>query len=103
LCDGAPEPTPGDAVPEGFTVLHMPTGPVLDVGVGHHLELAWLCDGDARGRIRWELRTGTGHGARLVLTHTGSATDQEQRALALTAWRDRINELARSATAPAST
>jgi uncharacterized protein YndB with AHSA1/START domain len=32
-------------------------------------------DADEGGRVRWELREGTGHGARLVLTHTGVGGD----------------------------
>ena len=29
------------------------------------------------GRVRWELVPGTGHGARLVLTHTGTGGDPQ--------------------------
>jgi uncharacterized protein YndB with AHSA1/START domain len=50
---------------------------------GHVLEH----DADEGGRVRWELREGTGHGARLVLTHTGDGGDPQA---ALAADRSRI-------------
>lgn len=34
-------------------------------------------DADGGGRLRWELKEGTGHGARLVLTHGGAGGDPE--------------------------
>jgi uncharacterized protein YndB with AHSA1/START domain len=45
---------------------------------------------DEGGSVRWELVQGTGHGARLVLTHTGSGGDP---AVALEADRARIADL----------
>jgi uncharacterized protein YndB with AHSA1/START domain len=43
-------------------------------------------DADEGGRVRWELVAGTGHGARLVLTHTGRDGDP-QAALEADRWR----------------
>jgi uncharacterized protein YndB with AHSA1/START domain len=53
---------------------------------GHVLEH----DGEPCGRVRWELVQGTGHGARLVLTHSGSAGEPHA---ALADDRSRIDEL----------
>jgi uncharacterized protein YndB with AHSA1/START domain len=47
-------------------------------------------DADEGGRVRWELVQGTGHGARLVLTHTGTGGDPQA---ALAADRERIARL----------
>jgi uncharacterized protein YndB with AHSA1/START domain len=47
-------------------------------------------DADEGGRVRWELVAGTGHGARLVLTHTGRDGDPQA---ALEADRARIAQL----------
>lgn len=47
-------------------------------------------DADEGGRVRWELVAGTGHGARLVLTHTGRDGDPQA---ALAADRSRIAQL----------
>jgi hypothetical protein len=47
-------------------------------------------DADEGGRVRWELVAGTGHGARLVLTHTGKNGDPQA---ALAADRSRIAQL----------
>ncbi|HYH30583.1 MAG TPA: SRPBCC family protein [Pseudonocardia sp.] len=47
-------------------------------------------DADEGGRVRWELREGTGHGARLVLTHRGDDGDPQA---ALAADRSRIAQL----------
>jgi hypothetical protein len=44
--------------------------------------------------VRWELRDGTGQGARLVLTQTGPAGLDDARATALDAWHDRVERLA---------
>ena len=53
---------------------------------GHVLEHA----AEEGGAVRWELVAGTGHGARLVLTHTGAGGDPDA---ALDADRVRIAEL----------
>jgi uncharacterized protein YndB with AHSA1/START domain len=47
-------------------------------------------DADEGGRVRWELVAGTGHGARLLLTHTGTGGDPQA---ALEADRARIAQL----------
>jgi uncharacterized protein YndB with AHSA1/START domain len=47
-------------------------------------------DAEEGGSVRWELVAGTGHGARLVLTHTGSGGDPQA---ALAADRSRIAQL----------
>lgn len=46
--------------------------------------------GEPAGRVRWELVPGTGHGARLVLTHTGPAGAERERERALAAGAERI-------------
>jgi uncharacterized protein YndB with AHSA1/START domain len=47
-------------------------------------------DADEGGRVRWELVAGTGHGARLLLTHTGTGGDPQA---ALRQDRERIAQL----------
>ena len=47
-------------------------------------------DGDG---VRWELGEGTGHGARLVLTHGGLPDEQTARRM-LERWHDRVEALA---------
>jgi uncharacterized protein YndB with AHSA1/START domain len=47
-------------------------------------------DADEGGSVRWELVAGTGHGTRLVLTHTGTGGDPQA---ALTTDRSRIAQL----------
>ncbi|WP_336206855.1 SRPBCC family protein [Nonomuraea sp. LPB2021202275-12-8] len=72
---GAPPPAP-------FTVAGVPAGAVGRAEPGKLLEYA-----TASGTVRWELAEGTGHGARLILTHTGDPAS-------LPAWRARVEELA---------
>jgi uncharacterized protein YndB with AHSA1/START domain len=60
-----------------------PAGAVRDGQVLEH-------DAEQGGRLRWELVEGTGHGARLVLTHTSSEGKPEQ---ALAAGGARIAKL----------
>jgi uncharacterized protein YndB with AHSA1/START domain len=67
-------PVLADAAPTGATV------------AGHVLEH----DAEEGGRLRWELAEGTGHGARLVFTHSGAAGDPEA---ALAGGRVRIASL----------
>ncbi|MDH2426329.1 SRPBCC family protein [Sphaerisporangium sp. TRM90804] len=76
----------GDATPEGFTLPRFPPGRPLEVKPPHLLEYT-----AGAGVVRWELRPGTGHGARLTLTHTCPPGDRET---ALTGWRTRIAHLA---------
>ncbi|MFD3486260.1 SRPBCC family protein [Streptomyces sp. NPDC058665] len=85
---GGAEPLTGSPVPPGFTADKVPAGPVTAVHAPELLAYAWSPEGE----VRWELRPGTGHGPRLVLTQTGPhgfATDA-----ALAAWRVRVEELA---------
>jgi uncharacterized protein YndB with AHSA1/START domain len=82
------EPVPGLPVPVGFTDREVPAGQVTEVRPPHFLSYEWT-DG---GTVSWELREGTGYGARLVLTQTGPAAFDTEAALA--AWRTRIGELA---------
>ncbi|GAA3846662.1 hypothetical protein GCM10022226_82880 [Sphaerisporangium flaviroseum] len=78
---------PGEGrVPDGFTVREFPPTGLGEVKAPHLLEYV-----TRSGRVRWELRDGTGQGARLVLTH---ACPPEERATALSAWREHIGRLA---------
>lgn len=83
---GARTPKIGDAAPSGATVSNFAPGPVTESQAEKVLEYELR----AGGTVRWELGQGTGHGARLVLTHT----DPAQQSEALTVWRDRIAALA---------
>ncbi|MEU8249714.1 SRPBCC family protein [Nonomuraea sp. NPDC048916] len=74
--------TPGTPPPAPFTIPTVPPGPVHRAEPGKLLEYA-----TADGMVRWELAEGTGHGARLILTHTGETA-------ALPAWRAHIENLA---------
>jgi hypothetical protein len=84
-----PPPAIGQPPPPGFTTLAVTPGPVTTLQLPELLE--YHCP---TGRVRWELsdQKGTGHGARLTLTHTGAAGGQPQDALI--AWRDRLRQLA---------
>jgi uncharacterized protein YndB with AHSA1/START domain len=99
LLDGAGEPAVGDLVPAGFTVPAFPAGAVTAVEPGTLLAHEWRHDGAAAGEVRWELTTGTGQGARLLVTQTGPAGQTEARQTALVAWRRRLDEVACSLTA----
>ncbi|MEU5209848.1 SRPBCC family protein [Streptomyces sp. NPDC020742] len=81
-------PPVGAPAPEGFTAPEVPGGPVTEVRAPEVLAYRW----HPEGIVRWELRRGTGHGARLVLTQTGPAGFDTDRALTL--WHDRIERLA---------
>ncbi|WP_422769263.1 SRPBCC family protein [Plantactinospora sp. WMMC1484] len=102
--------TLGTAPPPGFTTGEFPAGPVTALDAPTLLEYAWQPpgtatgpDGSTGGRIRWELVSGTGHGARLVLEQTGpaGATAEAEQATALATWRERIEPLARRLAAEA--
>jgi uncharacterized protein YndB with AHSA1/START domain len=73
---------PADGVWGALTDL-APAGAAAEAHVLEH-------DADEGGRVRWELVAGTGHGARLVLTHTGRGGDPDE---ALAADRSRIAQL----------
>jgi uncharacterized protein YndB with AHSA1/START domain len=96
LLDGADVPSVGGTVPSGFTVGAFVAGPVTAVSPTAVLAYDWQHEGTAAGEVRWELTTGTGHGARLVVTQTGPAALTEERQTALVAWRTRIEDLASS-------
>ncbi|MFG2137749.1 SRPBCC family protein [Streptomyces sp. NPDC048650] len=82
------EPSPGAPAPEGFTAEQAPGGPVIEVEAPEVLAYRW----HPEGTVRWELRPGTGHGPRLVLTQTGPQGFDAEAALA--AWHSRIEHLA---------
>lgn len=96
---GDAEVTPGGPVPPGFTIAAFQPGTVTDAKPGSLLEYGW-----EHGTVRVELGEGTGHGARLIVTQSGPPTGPgaggDEPALtneiALTAWRDKIESLARS-------
>jgi len=73
---------PADGVWDALTGL-VPEGGTAGEHVLEH-------DAAEGGRVRWELVAGTGHGARLLLTHTGSGGDPDA---ALAADRARIAQL----------
>lgn len=86
--------TGGVAVRVG-TVMPPPFGHgvVTAVRAPEMLEHDTQGDDGTAGRIRWELVPGTGHGARLVLTHTGPPDAERERERALTAGAERIAAL----------
>jgi uncharacterized protein YndB with AHSA1/START domain len=75
----------GDQPPAGCTAAGIPAGPITALDPPTALEYE-----GQDGRIRWELRDGTGHGARLVLTHHGPP----DHSAALAAWKAHIERLA---------
>ncbi|MEU0956720.1 SRPBCC family protein [Streptomyces niveus] len=85
---GGAEPLTGSPVPSGFTADRIPAGPVTDVRAPEVLTYAWHPEGE----VRWELRAGTGHGPRLVLTQTGPHDFDTEAAEV--AWRARVEDLA---------
>lgn len=85
---GGAEPSTGSPVPPGFTADKIPAGPVTDVRRPELLAYAW----HPGGEVRWELRAGTGHGPRLVLTQTGPHDFDVDAALVV--WRERVEGLA---------
>ncbi|MBF9131924.1 SRPBCC domain-containing protein [Plantactinospora sp. S1510] len=97
LTDAAHHPaaTIGATPPPGFTTAEFPAGVITELDAPSLLEYAWQPSGQPAGRIRWELSAGTGHGARLRLVQTGPTGTAQAQAKALTAWRDRIEPLAR--------
>ncbi|MGW7477944.1 SRPBCC family protein [Nonomuraea muscovyensis] len=74
--------TIGTPPPAPFAASGVEAGPVTRVEPGKLLEYA-----AGAGTVRWELAEGTGHGARLVITHTGDPA-------ALPAWRAHVEDLA---------
>jgi uncharacterized protein YndB with AHSA1/START domain len=96
LLDGADTPEVGGTVPAGFTVDAFPAGPVTAVEPATALAYDWLDDGAVAGEVRWELTTGTGQGARLIVTQTGPGELTGARQTALVAWRSHIERFAHS-------
>lgn len=88
------QPEIGGPVPAALTALEFPPGPVAGVEGPRRLGYYWMCDDKAAGTVRWELAEGTGHGARLTLTHTGGKEYPGARSAALRIWRDGIEEIA---------
>lgn len=82
--------TPGSPPPAPFTAEGVPAGPVTRAEPGRLLEYA--CE---PGTVRWELGEGTGHGARLIITHTGDVSH-------LPAWRAHVEALAAALITPAT-
>lgn len=87
-------PVIGGPVPAGCSLARFPAGPVTELRAQRLLGYEWTAAGRPAGRIRWELREGTGHGARLLLSQTGSGDTARDRDAALAGWRARIEELA---------
>jgi uncharacterized protein YndB with AHSA1/START domain len=88
-------PVAGGPAPHGFTTERVPAGTVTEVDAPTMLEYEWHAAGRPAGRVRWELRNGTGHGARLVLSQTGPNGLTDERSTAMVAWRAYIRSLAR--------
>ncbi|AJT62318.1 hypothetical protein T261_0629 [Streptomyces lydicus] len=82
------DPAPGEPVPDGFTAEGIAGGPVTELRPPEVLAYRW----HPEGTVRWELRRGTGHGPRLVLTQTGPRGFDTPAAL--DAWHSRIEHLA---------
>ncbi|WP_020573381.1 SRPBCC family protein [Actinopolymorpha alba] len=82
-------PVVGGPVPRGFTTAQVPAGTVTAVSAPTMVEYAWLAGDEPAGRVRWELSTGPG-GARIILTQSGPAGYDAQRAIALAAWQDQL-------------
>jgi uncharacterized protein YndB with AHSA1/START domain len=91
----ATTPQVGDAPPGTFTAPGVPAGAVTAVEAPTLLEYDWLHEGAPAGRVRGELTAGTGHGARLILTQTGPARLADEQAVALAAWQEQIQLIAR--------
>lgn len=88
LTDPVP-PVIGAPAPPAVAVPVAPAGVVTSVRRHELLEYGWLSGGRRAGTVRWELRPGTGHGARLVVTQTGLHSPDT----ALAVLRDHLSEL----------
>ncbi|AGP54834.1 SRPBCC family protein [Streptomyces rapamycinicus] len=84
------EPTAGSPVPSGFRTDAVPAGPITEARPPRVLTYDWERGGHPAGTVRWELTEGTGHGARLILTQTGPAAADTERAEAQKAWRHHL-------------
>lgn len=74
--------TIGQTPPAPFTTPGVEPGPVTRTETGKLLEYD-----TPGGTVRWELVEGTGHGARLILTHTGGSA-------VVAGWRSKVEALA---------
>jgi uncharacterized protein YndB with AHSA1/START domain len=85
-------PATGRPVPAGF----VPDGGGLDAGPVTEVDPPTALAYEVRpaGRVTWTLADGTGHGPCLKVVQSGPAGSDEDRAAALTAWRDHIEALA---------
>jgi uncharacterized protein YndB with AHSA1/START domain len=92
---GGSEPAVGSRPPDRFTTGAVQAGPVTAVESPTRLEYEWQVAGRPAGQVRWELTQGTGHGARLILTQTGSREWADQQATALAAWEQKIDQFSK--------
>lgn len=83
----------GARPPDGLTIPAFPAGPVVTADPPALVAYRWPPDGDPAGTVRWELSPGAG-GARLILTVTVPTARADQRAIAVDAWRTRVEDLA---------
>lgn len=93
--DGAPrrEPAVGEPMTPGRAPEHV-LGTVTEVVPGE--VLAWSCaPGEPGDAVRLSFAEGTGHGARVVVTITG--TDPSERAAARSGWHDGVEATAAAA------
>jgi uncharacterized protein YndB with AHSA1/START domain len=80
----------GGQVPAGFVPAGLSAGPVTAMTAGRVVEYEWFIHGRAGGWVRWEFTQGTGHGARVVVTQSGSGDG----AVASEGWREHIERFA---------
>jgi uncharacterized protein YndB with AHSA1/START domain len=93
ITEDADPPAVGAAPPLRATNGYVPAGTVTDAEPARVLEYAWLHDGAAAGRVRFELRDQQPIGCRLVLTQTVPARLAELRGTALAAWQTHLELL----------
>lgn len=86
---------PGAPAPHDCTTGEFPPGMTTTVHSPDLIEYQWLDMDGPEGQVRWELTEGTGHGARLILTQTGTPATEHLMASALDAWKKRLNDLAK--------
>lgn len=82
-------------VPAPFTHAALQAAKITALEAPKLLEYEWHADTE-QGVVRWEISPGPG-GARISLTQNGGPQASAQRLTALTAWRERLDQLARSA------
>lgn len=92
---GGSEPAVGSPPPNRFTTGAIQAALVTTVEAPNRLEYEWQVADRPAGQVRWELAQGTGHGARLILTQTGSNEWADQQAIALAAWEQEIEHFAK--------